>query len=320
MEIDQNPEDLQVNQDGEKGDLEEKHVVDELPEVVLDSEMGLRTFLEAYRQAMIQVFNEKLGWDLGGDPDTRCGITSIMTIRALYEKQNVVDLQLLHAHRASFEPFYPTDTESMIAAQQAITRISRKTGKSSEVVRRTLLDFGLVAQYLQAIRKTEKEATTQDPRIRDYLVETIEELVDAQPELVDEAWAFYEKLLSEEPNSLERITGYLESGWEHTVVLLGIEFSEEEKRTFVIDANSEQFGDSFDQLFMFDLKDAVENGYTMENQGSLQGKIDIEEVLGDTERLIRVNSSPHSYRVETEIIPKAQVSRMIAEEYRQLQG
>jgi len=303
---------------------DEKQIVDELPEVSLNSETELRTFLETYRLAMIQVFNESLGWNLDTDPSTRCGITSTMIIRALYEKPNVIDLQFLTVRRASFEPFYPTDPKSMFIAKEAIDKISKETGKSTEIARQTLSDLGSVAEYWNNIRRSGESVTPQDSRIKEYFDKTVGELSDTQPELIEKVWAFYEGLVSERPNFLEGVMRYVDSGWGHTVVLLGIKFPQQEIRRVVIDANSEQFGSSFDRLFMFDLGDAVKNGYTMEDQGSLQGKIDKREISGNTDRMSKVDivstATSESYRVKSEDVPVAQVNRMIAEEYRNIHG
>lgn len=298
---------------------EEKLVRDELPEFSVNTQHELRQFLSTYRTAMTEVLNDQLGFKYDSDPSTRCGLTAALIIRALYEKPNVVGLQRLSVRRASFKSFYPDDEYGMDLVQGAIQQIAVETGKSTEVVRETLLDLGYVANWWHDIRETGEDITLQDGRIQQYLEETVVELPDSHPDVVQKSWAFYESLSQSHPDAIKSVVDYLESGWGHTVVLIDIQFKgKPSPRRFIIDANSEQFGDTFDRLYLFPIESAAKNGYTTKDQNLPITKIDPGKISGTVEKLINLDDSPDSYHIIRQDVPIEEVSRMLAKEFRKL--
>ena len=253
----------------------------------------------------------QLGWELDSDPDTRCGITSIFVERALFNKENVLGLRRIYSHRTARPLFGDRDYDGDKAATLAIKSIAEKTGKSTENIRLTLSVLSDVAR-LMADHRSEKEIeeSVDDARYND--------IPDPDEEVIESSLAFYKGIVETNPELIEPISEFLDSGWGHQIVLVDIMFSGEEvPRRFLIDANSEQFGDDYDKLFLVPISEAVDEGYMLNDLGVEMTKDEMDLLGGNTDRMDEIGKSR---QVKTTLVPKAEASKMIAAEYRRRKG
>lgn len=292
---------------------EQEEIVDELPEVGVGTESQLRDFLDKYRTAMTEVVLYQLGWDLEPGADTRCGITSVFTERALYNKPQVKGLRSIHSHRSNRSIYESSDFEGSEWAKNAITDIARETGESTENIRLTLSRLDYAAQM-----KADGQSTED---IAEEMAEARDEIPNPNEEVIQKVMMFYDSVAKSKPYLLEVIRDYVDSGWGHTVVLLDIQFDgEENTRRYLVDLNAEQFGPDYDKLYLLPIEQAAMEGYTTETLSSEVSKVPAKALGGDTDMLEKTNvvkrAGSVSYSIKTSLISKAKVSELIAHEYR----
>ncbi len=270
-------------------------IPDLFPEIPLNNENDLRAFLEQYRESLMQV-GEELHWGV-----TRCAFTSAVIMRALHPKANVVGLQWVDIDRrlssffASVKSIEKEVAQETALAHQLMKESVEHTEKSPKFVGEVLRRFD------SFFSKNRSEWPSESDRDR-----FVQRFDPTDQEAVTHIVTQLHALSGTPQIDLKRLVNYFSSGWGHTVVGLDILYPGHVKPTrYIIDANSEQYGSAFDQLYLFPIEEALDHGYILdESPPEAMGKLDAKSISNMCEL-----EDPHS----TDI---AVASQMIADRFK----
>lgn len=283
--------------------------IDELPEVKINSEEDLRNFLSMYRTAIKRTAPE-MGWD----DDMRCGLTSILIMRALHGKENITGIQQVGLDRLGSD--YSGVAESVL---KDIDRLSKDTGESPKRIKDMLKDLYSVGTWAAARAQDVPGSKFEDVEVQEYLTETIDD-ISPRPsaEAIERIKAYLAEVVSKNPQDMENYEQFVNSGWGHQVVMLETQFPGAQSESFIVDANAEQYGREFDRLFFFPIDEATSESYLLESTVIPPRRVEESELDGDIAKYTKVPTSTNSFKIETSALRAAEVSRSIAQQYRKL--